>query len=64
MYTRAIRNDISKIYRVKKSLMAKVIRWQYGAEQARPWNNVKNVQAVADQVRIRTKTQLFSNVLF
>jgi len=32
MFTRALRNDIFKIYRVKKSVMSKFMRWQFGAE--------------------------------
>ena len=41
MFSRSLRNDIFKIYRVKKSVMAKMLRWQFGAEQAAPYNYVK-----------------------
>lgn len=41
MFTRSVRSDIFKLYRLKQSLLAKFCRWQFGAEQAKPATSVK-----------------------
>jgi len=32
MFSRGVRSDIFRFYRIKKSIMAKMLRWQFGAE--------------------------------
>ena len=41
MFSRGVRSDIFRIYRIKKSILAKMLRWQFGAEQKTPYNAVK-----------------------
>ena len=41
MFTRGVRSDIFRFYRIKKSIMANLLRWQYGAEQPAPYTYAK-----------------------
>ena len=62
MYTRELRSLFFQIYRPKKAIMSKFIRWQYGAQMSTPHTSAKfpgpnHVQAhekfeVVDQLNV------------